>query len=210
MARTTAPRIEVHPKNPEPRKIQQAVAALREGKVIVYPTDTIYGLGADLEQKRAIDQIYSLRQLDPKKPLSLICGSLSEASRFAVIPDECFRTMKRLLPGPYTFILPATRAAPKTGMQQRRTVGIRIPDHPVALALSAAMGLPMISASAMLETGEEATSDPTDLAEQYGHAVGLVLDAGILFGTPSSVIDWTGSAPVILRRGAGDLSAFES
>lgn len=209
MARARAALLEINSEHPEPRRIQQVVDRLAAGKIVVYPTDTIYGLGADMTAKNGVDRIYALRGLDPKKPLSLVCGSLSEASRFAIIDDDCYRQMKRLLPGPYTFVLRATREAPRVGESKRRTIGIRIPAHPVALALVRSLGRPLLSASAIVEGREDEVSDPIALAERYGSDAGIVIDAGTLLGTPSSVIDWTEGAPVVLRRGAGDLSAFE-
>jgi tRNA threonylcarbamoyl adenosine modification protein (Sua5/YciO/YrdC/YwlC family) len=212
VARVRAPLLEINAAHPEPRKIQQATQKLEEGRVIVYPTDTIYGLAADVENRAAIERLYGLRKLDKKKPLSIVCASLSEVSRYAIVENEIFRVMKRLLPGPYTFVLPATREAPKMGDTKRRTVGIRFPEHPVSLALIAALGRPLLSTSAIIdnEENEPMTSSPSTLADHYGaDGVALVLDAGPLEGTPSSVIDWTGEAPIILRRGAGDLSSFE-
>jgi tRNA threonylcarbamoyl adenosine modification protein (Sua5/YciO/YrdC/YwlC family) len=199
----------IHPQHPEPHRIREAVAKLLDAKIVVYPTDTIYGIGADLESKAAIDRIYALRKLDHRKPLSLVCGSISDASRYAVIEDDCHRAMRRLLPGPYTFVLRATKEGPKMGDKSRRTVGIRIPNNPVALELVRALGRPLISASAIIEGAELETSDPVELADHYGsEAVAMVLDAGPLAGTPSSIVDWTEDTPVILRAGAGDVSSL--
>lgn len=209
LPRQRASLLEINVEHPEPHRIGRAVSLIQDGKVIVYPTDTIYGLGADIENRGAIDRIYGLRKLDPKKPLSLVCGSLSEASRYAVIDNDCYRVMKRLLPGPYTFILKATREAPKMGDTKRRTVGIRLPSHPVALALVRALGRPLLSTSAIVDETSEEVSDPHFLADHYSNDVAMVIDAGTLLGTPSSVIDWTEEAPVIIRRGAGDLTPFE-
>lgn len=211
VARQRTTLLQINPDHPEPHRIQQAVSRLSDGKVIVYPTDTIYGLGADIAQRSAIDRIYALRKLDAKKPLSLVVGSLSEASRYAVIDNDCYRVMKRALPGPFTFILRATREAPRMGESKRRTVGIRMPSHPVALALVRALGRPLLSASAIIDERSEDISDPLALADHYGTGgdVSVVIDAGTLLGTPSSVIDWTEDSPQIVRRGAGDLSIFE-
>jgi tRNA threonylcarbamoyl adenosine modification protein (Sua5/YciO/YrdC/YwlC family) len=200
----------INPQHPEPHRIQQAMDKLAAGRVIVYPTDTIYGIGADIVDKAAIARIYALRRLDEKKPLSLVCASLSEASRYAVIDDDCHRVMRRLLPGPYTFILRATKDAPKMGDKKRRTVGIRIPESPVALALVGKLGRPLLSASAIVEGSLMTVSDPVELADAYGsEGVALVLDAGQLSGVPSSIIDWTEETPVIVRQGAGDVTSFE-
>ncbi|MCC7385442.1 MAG: threonylcarbamoyl-AMP synthase [Deltaproteobacteria bacterium] len=208
MARARAPLLAISAEHPEPHRIRQAVARLKDEEAVVYPTDTIYGLAVDLESRGGVDRLYSLRRLDPRKPLSVVCGSLSEASRYAVLDNDCYRFMRRVLPGPYTFVLRATREVPRTGDQRRRAVGIRIPAHPVALALVAELGRPLLSTSAILDTedGEGRVSDPVALAERYGDGVALVLDAGILEGTPSSVVDWTEDGPRVLRVGAGDVS----
>lgn len=211
MARNRAPLLDISPEHPEPHRVRQAVSRLKADEVVVYPTDTIYGLAVDFESRRGIDRLYALRKLDLKKPLSVVCASLSQASKYAVIDNECHRFMRRVLPGPYTFVLKATREVPRTGDSKRRAVGIRIPAHPVALALVEELGRPLLSTSAILEDlpGEREVSDPVRLAERYGDGVALVLDAGILEGTPSSVIDWTEDTPRVLRVGAGDVSELE-
>lgn len=172
--------------------------------MIGYPTDTLYGLAADAGSVTAIGKLYALRKLAPKKPLSLICGSLSQVSKYAILDDACFRFMKRVVPGPYTFILRATRDVPRLGQTQRRTVGVRIPQAPVAIALIEALGGPFMSTSATdVDAGP---SDPRQVAEAFGgRDVPLVLDAGILSGTPSTVIDWSGDEPTVVREGAGPL-----
>ena len=209
LARRHIPRLDVNPVHPEPRKIRQAAGLLESGRVVVYPTDTIYGLGADLSSRAAIDALYTLRKLDPEKPLSLICRSLSDVGRYAVIPDDCFHFMRRHLPGPYTLILKATPDAPRLGKSKRRTIGVRVPDNPVAHALVDALGRPIISTSAIFD--DAASSDPIILAETLDpQLVGLVLDAGLLTGVPSTVIDWTGEAPELVREGAGDVSELVS
>lgn len=198
--------LEINPEHPEPHRVRQAVARLEAGKVIIYPTDTLYGLGADINQHAAVDRLYALRRLDPKKPLSLVCSSLSQVSQYATFDNACFRFMKRVLPGPYTFILRATREAPRMGQSKRRAVGIRIPNHPVGLALVETLGRPILSTSALLEEGAD-VSDPVQLADQYaGTEVALVLDGGLLGGTPSTIIDWTEAEPVVVRQGAGDVT----
>jgi tRNA threonylcarbamoyl adenosine modification protein (Sua5/YciO/YrdC/YwlC family) len=203
--------LEIDPEHPEPRRVQQAVDKLTAGQVVLYPTDTLYGIGGDLLRRDAADKIVQLRLRDPKKPLSIVCSSLSEASRYAIIDDDCHRVMRRVLPGPYTFILKATREIPRTGDKVRRVVGVRIPGHPVAAALVKALGHPILSASAVPpEDGPPDVSDPVQLAERYGSdTVGLVLDAGILRGAPSTVIDWSEGEPVLVRRGAGEVAFLE-
>lgn len=205
LARRHIPRLDVNSVHPEPHKIRQAAALLESGRVVVYPTDTIYGLGADMTSRAAIDRLYQLRRLDPHKPLSLICRSLADVGRYAVIPNDCYRFMRRHLPGPYTFILKATPEAPRMGKSRRRAIGVRVPDNAVAHALIDALGRPLISTSAIFDG--DAPSDPIVLAETLDpQIVGLVLDAGLLFGTPSTVIDWSEEEPEVLREGAGDVS----
>lgn len=201
------PLLTVHAEHPEPHRIGQAVSRLVQGQVIGYPTDTVYGFAADISHRQAIDRLYGLRKLDPKKPLSLVCSDLSEVSRYAVVSDECFRFMKRMLPGPFTFVLRATREAPRLGQSKRRAVGIRIPAHPVARALVAGLGRPLVSTGIPLE--DSPVSDPIELAERYvGRDVAMFLDGGISPGDLSTVIDWTEEEPVILRQGAGVIDAF--
>lgn len=198
----------INPEHPEPHRIRQAVARLESGRNLVYPTDTIYGLAAAVDQRSAVERLYRLRKLDRSKPLSLVCANLSDVSRYAIVDNECFRAMKRVLPGPYTFILRATKAAPRLGQSKRRTVGIRVPAHPVARALVDALGGPLLSTSGLGDPGGE-ISDPVQLAEAYaGTEVDLVLDAGLLRGVPSTVIDWSGDAPIVIREGAGDIEAL--
>src|SRR5262245_41001462 len=145
-------RLEVHPTHPEPRKIKQAVEVLRDDGVIVYPTDTVYGLGCDVTSKRAVERVYQLKRMKEDHLVAFVCADLGDIARYAVVDDRAYRVMKRLLPGPYTFILQATRDAPRTVMQKKRkTVGIRIPNHPVALALVKELGSPIVSTSAVLE-----------------------------------------------------------
>lgn len=219
MPRARATLLEMNAQHPEPRKIQQAKARLEAGEVIGYPTDGLYALGADIEARGAIERLYALRGHDRKKPLAIVTSSLSDASRYAVIDDARYRLLKRVLPGPHTFILPATREAPKVGEVKRRQVGIRVPSHPVTHALIEALGRPLLSTSALRrqarEGDEEAevfadAADPLAVADAFGDALGLVISAGLLPGTPSSVIDWTEPEPVVLRRGLGDVSLFES
>lgn len=210
MARGRAPLLEISSEHPEPQRVRQAVQRLKADEVIVYPTDTIYGLAVDFESRPGMEKLYALRKLDPKKPLSLVCSSLSQASQYAVIHNTCYRFMRRVLPGPFTFILPASPNVPRTGDKKRRAVGIRVPESKVAQAIIEALGHPVWNTSAIFDDDSpEDVSDPKLLAERYGDGVGVVLDAGILEGTPSTVIDWTEDAPVILRRGAGDVSELD-
>ncbi len=195
--------VDVSVDHPEPRRIQQAVEHIAAGRVVGYPTDTLYALAADPSSHPGTGRLYGLRGLPAKKPLSLICGSLSQVSEYTLLGDDCFRFMKRVLPGPYTFILRASKAAPKLGDSKRKAVGIRIPQAPVALALVEALGRPILSTSA---TGPGEISDPRQVVAMFGgHDVPVVLDAGLLPGTPSTVIDWSEDEPEVIRAGAGPL-----
>ena len=195
--------IEVSVEHPEPRKIRQAVDHIAAGRVVGYPTDTLYALAADPSNHAGTERLYGLRGLPVKKPLSLICGSLSQVSEYTLLSDDCFRFMKRVLPGPYTFILRASKAAPRLGDSKRKTVGVRIPQAPVALALVDELGRPLLSTSAT-DPGE--VSDPRHVVDMFGgREVPVVLDAGLLPGTPSTVIDWSDDEPEVIRAGAGPL-----
>ncbi|MBX3249865.1 MAG: threonylcarbamoyl-AMP synthase [Myxococcales bacterium] len=193
-------RLEIHPTHPEKRKIRQAVEVLRRGGVIVYPTDTVYALGCDITQKKAVDRVYQLKRLDKGKPLAFVCPDLGDIARYAIVDDRAYRLMRRLLPGPYTFILDATREVPRTLMMKRKTVGIRVPHHEVALELVRELGNPIVSTSATWE-GEQ-LNDPDDLALRYKQA-DLILDAGWGGLDPSTVVDLTDGEPTLVRQGAG-------
>src|SRR5258708_28794354 len=162
---------------PEPRKIRRAVEALQAAQVIGYPTDTVYGLGCDLFNKKAIERLYQIKQMSESQKLSFICRDISNVARYAVVEDATFRVLKRYLPGPYTFILEATREVPKIIQTKRKTVGVRIPDHPVILSLVHAFGRPVISTTAAPH-GEDPYIDPHEIDARF-KGLGLMLDAGV-------------------------------
>lgn len=196
-------RIEINPEHPEPRKIARAASVLQNGGVIAYPTDTIYGLGCDLADKRAIDLLYEIKRMRRDQPLAFVVPDLSEVARYAVVQDFHYRFIKRLIPGPYTFILAATREVPKLVMMKRKTIGIRVPDHPVPLALCRALGRPIMTTSATHPAeGGEAIQDPEVIDDRFPR-LDLVLDAGMGGAIPSTVIDLTGQEPTVVREGAG-------
>ena len=198
--------LEIHNEHPEPRKIRQAVEALRRGQVIAYPTDTCYGLGCDLLNKKAIDALYRIKGMKSSQLLSFICRDLSEVAQYAVLNDYEYKILKKYLPGPYCFILNATRDVPKTVQSNRKTIGIRIPDHPVAIALIEELGNPIMSSTACRDGGD-AEVDPKEIDGIF-KGLGLVLDGGAGGEQATSVIDLSGDSPVIIRHGAGDLSDF--
>lgn len=198
-------KVEIHPENPSPRTIRKAVDILEKGGVIIYPTDTIYGLGCDLFNKKAIERIYRIKQLSKFHPMSFVCADLKHLSHYARADTPTYKIMKRYLPGPYTFILVATPEVPRMMLTKRRTVGIRIPDHNVPKRLVEALGRPIISTS--VPAGKvEFPNDPDFIDEALGRQVDLILDAGILVQGASTVIDLTGATPQVLRAGSGDVS----
>lgn len=199
--------LEVNPDNPEPRKIRRAVEALEAGEVIAYPTDTVYGLGCDLFNKKAVDRLYQIKGLDRAQKLAFVCRDLGDVARYAVMHDSVYRILKQHLPGPYCFILDATREVPKIVQSPRKTVGVRIPNHPVALALVQELGRPIISSTAARH-GEQPNPDPREIDLEF-KGLALVLDAGAGGVEPTTVVDLTGGAPKVIRAGAGDLAPFE-
>ncbi len=198
--------LEINPDHPEPRKIRRAVDALEAGEIIAYPTDTVYGLGCDLFNKKAVERLYQLKGMPRDQKLAFMCADISDAAKYAVMHDQVFRTIKRHLPGPYVFILEATREVPKIVHLPRKTIGVRIPNHPVPLALVRELGRPIISSTAARH-GAEGSPDPHEIDVEFP-GLALVLDAGPGGTEPTSVIDLTGSVPVVVRAGAGDVSAF--
>lgn len=198
-------RIEIHPTHPQPRRIRQVVEILRRGGVIVYPTGTVYGLGCDIHQKKAVERIYQIRHLKKDHPLSFMCPDLSNIARYAHVDDFAYRIMKRLVPGPYTFVLRATREVPKLLVRKQKTVGIRVPDAPVALALLQELGSPIVSTSATFDG--EVLNDPDELHARFHH-VDAFVDAGWGGIEPSTIVDLTGDEAVVLREGAGPVDVI--
>lgn len=195
--------IPVNPQNPQPRLIQRIVGLLKQGGVIAYPTDTTYGIGCDIFNKKGVRQIYQIKQRDPRKPFSFICADLSDAANYCQVSNFAFKTMKRQLPGPYTFVLEATRLVPDLLTTRQKTVGIRIPDNPIALAIVHELGHPLVTTSANV-SGEAPLHDPLDIDQQLGRMLDAVVDGGILLGEPSTVISLVDDRVDILRQGSGE------
>jgi tRNA threonylcarbamoyl adenosine modification protein (Sua5/YciO/YrdC/YwlC family) len=198
--------IPLHPDNPQPRNIKTVVDCLRSGGVIIYPTDTIYGLGCDIYNQQAIERICKIKGLNPKHAhFSFICRDLSHLSDFARnIGNPTFRLLKKALPGPYTFILEATRQVPKMLKTKRDTVGIRVPDHIICQQIIESLGNPIMSASLPMEEDVAYYTDPELIHDVFQHQVDIVIDSGIGNMQASTVIDCTGDAPELVREGAGE------
>jgi tRNA threonylcarbamoyl adenosine modification protein (Sua5/YciO/YrdC/YwlC family) len=199
--------LEIDPQRSRPHQIKRVVDALQRGEIIVYPTDTCYGIGADIFNKKAIERIYQIKALPRTTPLSFICADLSDISRYAHVTDYAYRILRKFLPGPYTFILEGSREVPKMMLTKRRTVGIRIPDHPVCGAIARILGNPLISTTASVSNGP-VWSDPREIADALGGRVAIVVDCGIIPAEPSSVISLAGDEPKVLRTGKGDTALF--
>ena len=193
--------LSINADNPQQRLINRVCAVLEEGGLIVYPTDTFYGIGCNLFNKRGIQLIYRLKNRPLKKPFSFLCDSLKEVSRYALVSNYAYKTMKRLLPGPYTFILEGTRLVPKIMLTKRKTVGIRVPDNKICLDIIRTFGRPIISTSAVFD-------DPQSIEEAYGSFLDVIIDGGVLYQSPSSVVSLIDDIPEVIREGKGDVSGF--
>ncbi|HUL44209.1 MAG TPA: L-threonylcarbamoyladenylate synthase [Bacteroidota bacterium] len=200
--------LNVHPVNPQGRHINHAAEVLRNGGVIVYPTDTVYGIGCSVFNTRAIERIYSIKEQDRTKPFSFICSDLSHISEYAKVSNSAFRLMKQLIPGPYTFILPASRLKqlPKSLISKRKTVGIRVPNNIICHELISALGHPILSASATDRNGN-IVPDPDVIKDLYEHRVDLILNGGSSLLDLSTIIDFTEDRPVVVREGVGDIGS---
>jgi tRNA threonylcarbamoyl adenosine modification protein (Sua5/YciO/YrdC/YwlC family) len=202
--------LSIHPVNPQPRLARQAIAAMRDGSVVVYPTDSCYALGCLIGDKEAMERIQRIRETDKHHNFTLVCRDLSEIATYARVDNIQYRTLKAFTPGPYTFILEATREVPKRLQNpKRRTIGIRVPDNAIVRSLLAELGEPIMSSTLLLPGDGAPMTDPQEIKERLDHAVDLVIDGGPGGLEPSSVVDLCGPAPVVVRHGKGDVSAFE-
>ena len=197
--------IRIHPENPQPRLIKQVVEVLKKGGIIVYPTDTIYGLGCDIFQHRAVERICSIKNVEPQKAqLSFVCYDLSDLSKYAKqLPTPVYRTLKQYLPGPYTFILEASKEVPKILKTKKDTIGLRIPDNKIARCIVEELGNPILSASLPGENVEDYT-DPEIIQDKFEKLVNIIIDGGIGGVIPSTIIDYTKGQPELIREGAGE------
>jgi len=201
----------IHPETPQSRLIQQAVSIIQRGGVVVYPTDSAYALGCQLGDKKAMERIRRIRSLREDHNFTLVCRDLSELGTYARVENVVYRLLRHATPGPYTFVLEATREVPRRLVQpKRKTIGLRVPDHPIPQALLEALDEPLMSATLILPGDDYPMTDPYDIRERLEHEVDLVIDGGFCGLEATSVIDLTDTVPVILRRGVGDISDFEA
>jgi tRNA threonylcarbamoyl adenosine modification protein (Sua5/YciO/YrdC/YwlC family) len=199
--------LEINPQNPQKRLIRRAVEILLDGGIIAYPTDSFYGIGCDIFNKNAIERVYKLKRRPKHKPFSFICSDLKNISQYAQVSNYAYKTMKRLLPGPYTFILEGSRMVPKIMLTKRRTVGIRVPDQEICLAIVRELGHPIISTSASNPDGQ-ILEHLVEIEDQLGHALDLIVDGGPVVSRPSSIVSLIDDSPEVIREGIGDVSLF--
>ena len=201
--------IEVHPRNPQPRRVASIVQTIRRGGLIAYPTDSSYAFGCHIGDARAINRIHRIRKTDKKHNFTLVCSDLSEISMYARVDNWAYRLIKSRTPGPYTFILPATREVPKRLQNpKRRTIGLRVPDHTLVHAMLESLGEPIMSSTLTLPGDDLPLTDPLEIEERIGNQIDLIIDAGPTGIEPTSVIDLTSGTAEVLRVGRGDVSAL--
>lgn len=199
----------IHPETPQLRLIRQAVMIIRDGGVIAYPTDSGYALGCHLGDKNAVDRVRAIRQIDDSHHLTLICRDLSELATYAKVENSAFRLLKNNTPGPYTFILNASREVPRRLMHpKKREIGLRIPEHPITMALLEELGEPLLSTSLIMPGEEEPRVEAWDIRETLEHSLDLVIDGGYCGFIPTTVISLLDDIPEVLREGAGPIDPF--
>lgn len=201
--------LQVDPQEPEPWLLVKAVDVLRRGGVVITPTDSVYAIACDISHHDAIRRVYALKDMDPKKPLSILLAEIGLIGTYARgVSTPYYRMMKRVLPGPYTFIFEASNEVPKIMLHKRRTIGIRIPDNPVLLALLSQLDNPLLTTSVRTAAAEVVT-DPVDLEGHLGNRIDIVIDGGIQVPQPSTVVDLSSDPPVLIREGKGDVAALQ-
>lgn len=201
-------RVEIHPFSPQPRLIEQAVAVLKKGGVIAYPTDTMYGIGCDIFQQKAVKRVHQIKNRPKHKPFSFMCSCLKNISEYGHVSNTAYRLMRKNLPGPYTFVLPGTKLVPKIMLTKQKTVGIRVPDNAICLAIIKKLGNPVLNTSAITDGYTEPVLDGVDVATLFEHRIDLILDGGEVYPNPSTIISLLTDTPEVLRQGQGDPSPF--
>ena len=201
--------IDVHPSDPQPHRVKNIVEGIREGDVIAYPTDSSYALGCRIGDRNAVKRIARIRRKDKRHNFTLVCADLSEISVYARVENWAYRLIKSLTPGPYTFILPATRQLPKIlAHPKRRTIGIRVPEHPLVSAMLEELGEPIMSSTLLLPGDDRPLTDPVEIEERIGHEIDTIVEAGPAGIEPTTVLDLSGGSLEVLRVGLGDVSQF--
>ncbi|HHO47087.1 MAG TPA: threonylcarbamoyl-AMP synthase [Desulfobacteraceae bacterium] len=200
--------LEINPYNPQARLIAQVIEVLRKGGVICYPTDTMYGIGCDIFNQKAVKRVYQIKKRPKHKPFSFMCSDLKNISEYSHVGNTAYRLMRKCLPGPYTFVLPGTKLVPRIMLTKQKTVGIRVPDHAISLALVKGLGNPILNTSAMLETGGRLPLDGYDVNDLFCNQIDLIIDGGQIVPSPSTVVSFIDDRPEILREGKGDVSLF--
>ena len=201
--------IEIHPQDPQPRRVKAVVEVIRKGGLIAYPTDSSYAFGCHIGDKKAIDRIHRIRRTDKKHNFTLVCADLTEISVYARVDNWAYRLLKSMTPGPYTFVLPATREVPKRLQNpKRRTIGLRVPDHVLVRAMLEELGEPIMSSTLMLPGDDLPLTDPLDIEERIGHQIEAIIDSGPTGIEPTTVLDLSHDSVEILRVGKGDVSQF--
>ena len=200
--------ISINQDNPQPRYIRQIAEKIRNGAVICYPTDTVYGIGCDIFNQKAIKKIFQIKKRAKHKPFSFMCSGLKNVNDYGHVSNMAYRIMKKALPGPFTFVLSASKLVPKIMITKQKTVGIRVPDNNICLALIEELGNPILTTSAILDKEGTPLSEAYEFDELLGNMVDLVIDGGMVFPDPSTIVSFTGDEPEILRQGKGDTSQF--
>ncbi len=200
--------LEINPYNPQARLIAQVIEVLRKGGVICYPTDTMYGIGCDIFNQKAVKRVYQIKKRPKHKPFSFMCSDLKNISEYSHVGNTAYRLMRKCLPGPYTFVLPGTKLVPRIMLTKQKTVGIRVPDHAISLALVEGLGNPILNTSAVLESGGRLPLDGYDVNDLFCNQVDLIIDGGQIVPAPSTVVSLIDDRPEILREGKGDVSLF--
>jgi len=201
--------LSINQDNPQPRLIRQAVDYLKQGGVICYPTDTVYGLGCDIFNQKAVKRIYRLKKKDPSKPFSFMCADLKDLSNYCLVSNAAYRLMKKNLPGAYTFVLPTLKIVPKIMISKQKTVGIRVPDNAICRALIEELGNPILTTSAVVGDDAEPMAEAFEIEERLGNQLDAIIDVGTIYPAPSTVVSLVNDEVEILRYGKGDTSQFE-
>ena len=200
--------VEINPDNPQLRLIQPVIERLRDGAIICYPTDTGYGVGCDLFHQKAIKRLMQIKKRPEGKPFSFMCSSLKDISEYAHVSNRAYRLMKKNLPGAYTFVLPGSKLVPKIMATKQKTAGIRVPDHPICQLLLETLGNPLINTSIPVDSDHPVPTEAYEIEMLLGNRVDIIIDGGLVYPDPSTLIDLTGDEPVILRQGKGDIAPF--